>query len=107
MGRGFDDLKQLRDELAAREQEQEKAPEKAPLNWTQAYQITSGYVTATISAAVGDRGDKLYSFTFARQGKEPGRTSKFFQPKDMKDLDRVLLKVIEWLNEDKAKNNAQ
>jgi hypothetical protein len=70
--------------------------ERQPLQWAEAHILESGSVRASISTAVGDRGNRLYSFILGRS-KGPGHTSKFFQPRDVEDLAQVIEAVREWL----------
>jgi hypothetical protein len=76
--------------------------DRAPLQWVEAETLTVGQSTATISTAQGGRGDKLYSFVVGRIGKEPGRTSKFFQPRDLKDLAQLMEQVGFWVDADRG-----
>lgn len=76
--------------------------DRPPLQWQEAETLTAGQVTATISTAQGGRGDKLYSFVVGRIGKEPGRTSKFFQPRDLADLAKLIEQVGFWVEADRS-----
>jgi hypothetical protein len=81
--------------------------DRAPLQWQERETLTAGQVTVAISSAQGGRGDKLYSFVLGRLGKEPGRTSKFFQPRDTTDIATLMEKVGLWIEADRSGKSAE
>ena len=80
--------------------------DRPPLQWQVQTTLEAGPVSATVSSAQGGRGDKLYSFVLGRSGKEPGRTSKFFQPRDTKDIINLMEQVAIWIDADRGGHKA-
>lgn len=70
--------------------------ERVPLQWRELHVIKAGNVQAAISEATNDRGEKLFSFALGRVLFE-GRTSKFFQPRDVENIGLVVTGVQQWL----------
>lgn len=93
MGKGF------KSKPRQYEQEHEYAApaERAPLSWREVHRVKAGNVVATISEATNDRGERLFSFSLGREARE-GRTSKFFQPRDLENIPLVVSGVEQWLN---------
>ena len=92
---------------AARSQGQQKydaepaGGERAPLEWQEVHSEMVGSVKVAISAAMGSRGNKLYSFALGRMVTE-GRTSKFFQPRDLDSLSQAVEVARKWLASEAA-----
>lgn len=82
-------------------------PERSPLPWKESATLTSGNTVAVISTAIGERGDKLYSFSVGRLGKSQGRVSKFFKHKDLRDLTSLLSDIGVWIENDRATSGSQ
>lgn len=80
---------------------QPRAP-RAPLQWQETHRLTHGEAQAVISTAVGDQGDKLYSFTLGRAPRGDKAGSKFLTPQCAMDAKAVVDDVLAWIDNDKA-----
>jgi hypothetical protein len=75
------------------------------LNWEEEEAFWSGHVELSVTSAVSESGNKIYSMMFGRTGKTGERVSGFLRPQDINDIRATCDQAEAWLASVRKENN--
>jgi hypothetical protein len=103
----YNDRNEYSDQNERDRQQTFAGAERQPLQWSLVHTIRKGEVVGEINTATGNRGDKMFSFSFGRSVSRDGdeKTTRFFRSSDLPNLENVVAEAKRWEAAEKAKQS--